>query len=861
MKNKFIFSKESVLYILSFLVVIITYNTLYGLKTINPTNINWIMSVYHDWGQHYLGWSYYRNEPWCFPLGDMKNFYYPVGTNVGFTDSAPLFAFVFKLFSGILPQQFQYLGMLLFSCHLLVAYYGIKIFKLYKVNEFLILLGVILLTTNPVLVFRGIHPALSTHFLILASIYNYLKTSTLETANKINYNQVLIFFLAVTINPYIAMMIAGFNIIIPLKNYIFDKSISVQKLIYFPILSYGLGLFFWIIFGMINIGNSASTNLASSDNFRQYSFNLNSFFNSYGYFSKFFPDLGMINEKQYEGFAYLGLGLFLLIALVVIYYSVQFRKNQEILSNKKKFYPLYFLCLGLFIFSLSCQISFGKKILFEYPIPNIIEKIGFTFRASGRFVWPLFYLILVFSLILFFKTKINVRIKILLLSLILVIQLYDTQVLFTKNNLPSGDFHTKLSDEKWFSVFKNFGEIITYPPFETTLGYNMDYQDFCYLALKANKPITNGYVARVNNADKDKYRDNLLREIKTGNIKDNQLFITTSKYLDDFDVLIFRRKVNISKIDDFFFIYPQQKQNIVEGIVNSNASDKALVKTILNQYQNQNSINYNFKKIDLKESGNIKYYIDNFDFKDDVLQMRGWAFIKDTRTNLGDSIFLALSKNTSSYIIPLKLEKRPDITAANSNGYLDDAGFNAVLFTDGLEKASYNIGILVKDVKGNLVYTKTERTLNKTSEKVIFKEEMDSNFDLPLIDQKKFKLDLSLFAPIKSDGTGLKFFENSTTKFQPLNFKKGNYSIYIQGISYPKKPLQGKNAHFKIKINGVEKGAFYLSNTSQMDKQKVKFNLDKNQIITLELIYDNDEMINNIDRNGIITEIEIIKEE
>jgi len=859
MKDKFIFGKESILYILSFVIVVIVYNVIYGLNTINPTNINWIMSVYHDWGQHYLGWAYYRNEPWCFPLGELKNFYYPVGTNVGFTDSAPLFAFIFKIFSGILPQQFQYLGMLLFTCHLLVAYYSIKIFKLYTTNIWFILLCVILLTTNPVLVFRGIHPALSTHFLILASIYNYLKRSTLMNANKINYNQVLIFFIAVTINPYIAMMIAGFNIILPLKNYFFDKSITIKKLIYFPLLSFTLGLFFWIVFGMISIGNSASTNLASSDNFRQYSFNLNSFFNSYGYFSKVIPDLGMTNLKQYEGFAYFGIGLLLLILLTTIYYLVTFRTTKIILLKLKKFYPLYFLCFGLFLFSLSCQISFGKKVLFEYPIPNIVEKIGFTFRASGRFVWPLYYLILIFSLILYFKTKTNFKLKMFLLSSIVVLQLYDIQVLLTKNSLPSGDYHTKLNDEKWISVFKNFDEIITYPPFETTLGYNMDYQDFCFLALKANKPITNGYVARVNNSDKDKYRDGLLRDIKTGNIKDNQLFITTSKYLDDFDVLIYRRKVNISKIDDFFFIYPLKKQSVVEKIINSNESDKVFIKTILNQNRNLGNINYNLKQINLKESNDIKYYIDNFNFKNDILQMRGWAFLKNTKTNLGDSIFVALTKNHLSYIIPLKAEKRPDITKANSNGYLDDAGFNSVLFTDTLEKGNYTIGIIIKDKKGNQFYIGTERILNKISDKKIIEEDTSLNIEIPLIKQNLIQLDLRQFSPIKSDGTGLKFFENGTTKYQPINLPKGKYSILIQGLSYPKNPLKGINAHFKVKVNGVIKGEIYLNNVSSKDNKKVDFELEKNQIISLELIYDNDEMINNVDRNGIISEIEIIK--
>ena len=139
MNIKFIFSKNIALYFISFCLVVIIYEIVYGLHTINPNNINWIMSVYHDWGTHYLGWSYYRNESWTFPLGNINNLYFPVGTNVGFTDSAPLFALFFKIFSDILPENFQYLGILLFTCHLLIAYYSIKIFKLYTNNLFFII--------------------------------------------------------------------------------------------------------------------------------------------------------------------------------------------------------------------------------------------------------------------------------------------------------------------------------------------------------------------------------------------------------------------------------------------------------------------------------------------------------------------------------------------------------------------------------------------------------------------------------------------------------------------------------------------------------------------------------------------------
>ncbi len=36
---------------------------------LQPSNINWLMTARHDWGTHYLGWAFYKNEPWHFPIG------------------------------------------------------------------------------------------------------------------------------------------------------------------------------------------------------------------------------------------------------------------------------------------------------------------------------------------------------------------------------------------------------------------------------------------------------------------------------------------------------------------------------------------------------------------------------------------------------------------------------------------------------------------------------------------------------------------------------------------------------------------------------------------------------------------------
>jgi hypothetical protein len=75
-----------------FIVIIFIFILRFGIDVINPTSTNWILSSYSDWGQHYLGWAFFREEPINFPLGKIENYNYPSGTMVGYTDSIPIMA-------------------------------------------------------------------------------------------------------------------------------------------------------------------------------------------------------------------------------------------------------------------------------------------------------------------------------------------------------------------------------------------------------------------------------------------------------------------------------------------------------------------------------------------------------------------------------------------------------------------------------------------------------------------------------------------------------------------------------------------------------------------------------------------------
>src|SRR5687768_5815794 len=72
-----------------------------GVAGIDPTNIGWCTGG--DAATHYLGWSFFRNAPWGFPLGDNRSYGLELGSSIFYSDSIPLLAFMFKPFSRWLP--------------------------------------------------------------------------------------------------------------------------------------------------------------------------------------------------------------------------------------------------------------------------------------------------------------------------------------------------------------------------------------------------------------------------------------------------------------------------------------------------------------------------------------------------------------------------------------------------------------------------------------------------------------------------------------------------------------------------------------------------------------------------------------
>lgn len=832
MKIKAFFDdKYTKIYLFSFVIVLIFFQISYGLDVVLPTNIAWLLDAHHDWGTHYLGWAFYRNEPWTFPLGQMENLCYPVGTNVGYFDSIPLLALFFKIFSGILPDDFQFLGAWLLFCQLMLAVFVVKIAKLYNVKGIYILAGVILIACNPVLIYRGMHPSLCCHFFILGSLYYYLKPLDKTNVIGVNNKQVYLLLLSSLISPYVCFMIIGFNFILPFKSFFYDKLISLRRALVYPIVSLFLVLTLWSVFGMVDF--SDSVNLEVQNSYGLYGFNLNSFFNSSG-FSTIFPALPQVTPFQYEGYMYLGLGMMILIGLVLILLLTN--KNWLIaLKLKTRNLPLFILVILLSLFAISNKVSYGSQILFEYPIPSLVTKVGGVFRASGRFVWVAYYLILLLTVVLFAKSKYNEKLKISVIAIIVLIQLYDIKPIYTYRDLKSGAYTSPLSNEKWTNLLRNFDQVITYPPFNNNLLKPWDYQDLCFLTLKSGKAISAGYAAREDLAKNQVFIDSLKTNLNQGIIFERQLMVTTPKYLDAFSVALHNKTVNITYMDGYYLLYSKNNKNVSPIVLDK--KDQSKIDSVYSYYSKSNVLQP-IKRAPFKDD--FQYNIESTSSSKNVIEISGWVFRKGVTDNISDSVYVAVSDNSQTYLVKTKQIKRPDITLTFNKGNLDNSGFSATLFTSNFQKRKYELGLAIKNKEGKWFFSPTGNSVD------IGKEE----FVKPILLKRLAKTEEAIgnidFFEVKKDYVSI----SGWTAFQNQDATNNTISIVFMGsngnysISTEKSIRKDVTEFFKKKYNYDNSGFASKMKLKELPKGEYKVALlIKNKATNAEALYSSKQIL------------------
>ena len=85
---------------------------LLGFDNFNFSNQSWLTNG--DLAQYQLGWKFYREDIWRFPLGLNPNYGITNSSSIIYSDSIPLLAIFFKIFRSFLFEDFQYFSFLPF---------------------------------------------------------------------------------------------------------------------------------------------------------------------------------------------------------------------------------------------------------------------------------------------------------------------------------------------------------------------------------------------------------------------------------------------------------------------------------------------------------------------------------------------------------------------------------------------------------------------------------------------------------------------------------------------------------------------------------------------------------------------------
>lgn len=494
---------------------------LFGVQLLDPTNIGWLM--HGDPAQHYLGWQFFRGEPWHWPPGRIENYGTPLGTGILFTDSIPLLGFLLKPFSSWLPAEFQYFGMWMFACYLLTAVFGWRLMARATPLFWLRALGTLFfLMSTPMLLRAYGHESLMAHWLLLAGIDRY-------AAPWRGAPWLALLVVAALVHPYLLLMMMALAAA-ALYRAIFSKKERARR--WQPILL-GMAVLLAVMWAA-GYFIPAPRQLAA-EGYGHYSANLltfvdpmdwHGFLRSYGRdtagkqeWSQFLNPREQATNGQYEGFAYLGLGVFFLV--VAAFARLLARPPRREAAHY--WLPLLVIGMLLFIAALSYKITFGARLLATLPWPAGLLDVFAVFRASGRLVWPLYYLLL-WGVLAAVVRRWPPRAAMILLVMGLGLQYADLSGKFGEfrhqfRNLPA--WQAPLKDPVWEKAAMRYRYFSIVP---AKLEGDA-YVPLAHLAARHGAGIDVGLIARPDYAAQESYAQKLADDVSNGRLRPDTLYL------------------------------------------------------------------------------------------------------------------------------------------------------------------------------------------------------------------------------------------------------------------------------------------------------------------------------------------------
>jgi hypothetical protein len=349
-----------------------------GVSRMDPTSFSWLM--FGDWAQHYLGWEMFRNEGVNLPPGRIAGLWHPVGTSIVFTDSLPLLALPLSFLSPWLPPQFQYIGAFLAASFILQGALAARLAHRAELPAAGQVLVALLFVNAPFLLSRIGHDTLTAHWTLLLCLL--LATAASERRAVAMWYAIVA--LSALIHPYLLAMcgpLAGAAMWWQRRDS--PRQVAAHG-VGGALLALGL---LWLCGAFIIPSQPSLTHTVAYGHF---SANLLTFVTPMGR-SVLLPEWPMATDGQYEGYAYLGAGVLLLLPAALVALRLPRRVETVRIPGR-----VWLAAAALALFGVSTVAAIGEIRLIDLPQNGGVFGM---FRSSGRFVWPLAYTLMTAAVI------------------------------------------------------------------------------------------------------------------------------------------------------------------------------------------------------------------------------------------------------------------------------------------------------------------------------------------------------------------------------------------------------------------------------------------------------------------------------
>ena len=236
----------------------------------------------------------------------------------------------------------------------------------------------------PMLLARVGHTALCSHWLLLWALL--LATRTPPAGR---WHWTVLALVAGMVQPYLAAMVLAIAVAALVGRSPWPLARRVGTLVA-TIAAMALG---WWLSGLFVLGGGDTF---TEGGLGYFSMNLLALITPQGW-SRFLPAVPVAGPGQEgEGFTYLGAGVLALVVLAVGLAVAARRSHRP--APPRVWPPLVgAAAVAMAIFALSPVVTFGSRVLLDLNGPWAAPLA--TFRSSGRFVWPLVYLLVVWAVV------------------------------------------------------------------------------------------------------------------------------------------------------------------------------------------------------------------------------------------------------------------------------------------------------------------------------------------------------------------------------------------------------------------------------------------------------------------------------